>query len=150
MAAIHFDVLTAESPILARICSLCSASITILCLRIVKKHMFIQCYHVTLTGVLQASTASSALLIARRIENKIGTVSLLLSSTCKTDNRGLQKGRCKKQKFKQTPISDNNRNLAITHKTEHIHAHPRSLLKGNPGHVQEHGSGTLSCKLDNQ
>lgn len=59
VAAIHFDVSTAESPISARICSLCSAKHNHISLRIVKKHKFIQCYHVTLTGVLQASTASS-------------------------------------------------------------------------------------------
>lgn len=95
VAAIHFDVLTAEQPISARIWSLCSAkhnhNHNHNSLRMVKKHMFIQSYHVILTGVLQASTASSALLIARKIENKIGTDSLLIRSTCKTDNRGLQR-----------------------------------------------------------
>jgi len=56
-------------------------------------------YQATLTGVLRESTASSALLIARKIQNKKGAVSLMvkpllliLSNTCKTENRGLPKG----------------------------------------------------------
>ena len=40
VASIHFDVLTAEEPISARICSLCSAKYNHISLRMVKKHIF--------------------------------------------------------------------------------------------------------------